>query len=439
MTPLAFHRLRPVRLVGWSIAGTGAQVLFGGIVTVVLARALEPAGLGLMGVFIAISLLLSQVGELGLGTAYVRIASPRFKANLNIRALTWNFLYVRLTAVTLLSAVAILLVRSRPSGSGGVADVMIPAAIAAVLLAVASHYTEVLRARLLHRSAAVARTVMSGVRAIVYGAMMLNGTLDPRSAVAAYVLIAAAEAVTLVWLGQQGASNWPPAAVRIERNWMTLSWWLFLASASSVLLIQTDTIMIATLGGPFETGLWVAASRLIAPAPLLLAAIWSVVLPVSVAFTDPATIARYLRVCRRTSAASLVLGAVGVILVPPFLRLLFGAEYAGASGAAMWLILAFGISGTAVMYGGLIHLLRLERPLAALNVMLLLVNAAGDFLVIPRFGAAGCGAVTALVLTVSSAWAMWRVESSRAQLMGAGVPPRVLTPQSARSPHGSPA
>ena len=73
---------------------------------------------------------------------------------------------------------------------------------------------------------------------------------------------------------------------------------------------------------------------------------------------------------------------------------------------------------TFVLDGGLVHRLGFERALAGVSVFLLAVNVAGDLLLIPRYGAAGCAAVTAAVMFLGAAWTVWRVEHARDRLLG---------------------
>ncbi len=100
------------------------------------------------------------------------------------------------------------------------------------------------------------------------------------------------------------------------------------------------------------------------------------------------------------------------------IELLFGGEYRGAIPASQWLLAAHGINVAAVVFGGLVLRLGLERQLALVTVCQLAVNTVGDILLIPRFGAAGCAAVSALVMAVGSVWAVTRVMLSRRELMG---------------------
>ncbi len=411
-------QLLSVRLVAWSVFGAGSHAVFGAATTIILARGLGARGLGAYGVFLAVAFLLNQVGGLGLGTAYVRLATPLFQSSSSARSLTWTFLYVRVAAVgglALLAFVARELLE--PARSAGLASYLVPGGVAGVLMAVGSHYSEVLRARLAHRQAAAVRAVLAATRTSVYLTLLATGSLTVSRTIAVAVLLVSLESATLAALAHRGAGLWPPRALRVERSWMVLSGWLFVTSASSALLTQTDTLLLAVLSGDAETGLWVGASRLVGPIPLLVGAVWSVVLPISLALTEPAKLQRYLVLSRRTAAAALMLAAVGSFFMVPAVELIFGSEYSQAVAAARWLLIGFGANVAAILYGGLIHRLGLERTLAWVSGILLVANGIGDLVFIPPFGAAGCAAVTAVIMFVSAVWAVWVVERSRGTLL----------------------
>ncbi len=421
-----FHKLLSVRLVGWSVSGAASHAVFGAITTIVLARGLGPEGLGAYGVFLAVAFLLNQLGSLGLGTAYVRLATPQFQAASEVRTVSWTFFYARGFAVGGLAILALLsgeLANRMFAGAGAVRAYLLPGVAAAVLMAVGDHYSEVLRARLAHRSAATVRAVMAAARTLAYLTLLSVDALTVSSAITAAVLLVAVESGTLATLGHRGVQLWPPVRPQLRREWIALSWWLFLTSATTALLTHTDTLLLATLGGSAETGLWVAASRLVSPIPLLVGALWSVVLPISMALTDPGKLERYLAWSGHTAVVSLALAAVGTLIVGPIVTLLFGDSYVSAIAAAQWLLVGFGLNVAAVLYGGLIHRLGLERALAGLSVILLIGNGIGDLVLIPLYGAAGCAAVTTAVMFVGAAWTVWRVERARETLLTEVPPP----------------
>ncbi len=423
MKPL--HRLLSVRLVGWSVTGVATHTVFGAVTTIVLARGLGPQGLGGYGVFLALAFLISQVGSLGLGTAYVKLATPELQASRDVRVLSWTFLCARLIAVGTLAALALLAgeLLGRAVGSGAVVrGLLFPGIAAALLMAVGTHYHEVLRARFAHKSAAVTRGVMAAARMVTYLALMLLGLLTLSRAIGLAVVMTAIETAMLATFAHRGVRLWPPVRPRFRREWVVLSWWLFLTGATGALLTHTDTLLLAGLGGSEETGLWVAASRLIAPIPLLVGAVWSVALPISMALTDMAKLERYLGLSRRTSVASLILAGVGTVVVAPVVSLVFGATYLAAVAPAQWLLVAFGANIASILYGGLVHRLGFERALAGVSVFLLAVNAVGDLLLIPAYGAAGCAAVTAGVMFLGATWTVWRVERDRDRLLAEPTP-----------------
>lgn len=410
MKPL--HELLSVRLAGWAVSGAVAHATLGGISTIILARALDPSALGAYGIFLAIVILLGQLGDLGLGTAFVRLATPVFQRREDARELYGSFLALRLLAVAALGALGLVITGLLDTGWQLVAA----GALGGMLLTIANHHHEVLRAQLRHRYTAVIRTAMAGTRAVTYGSLALAGMLDVMVAIGVgLATLALEDLVTMLRAAYRGAV-WPPR-IRPRRDWFVISGWLFLISGSGAVITHTDTLLLSWLGGPVETGWWVAASRLIGPLPLVIGALWSVVLPVSVALDQRQKLERFLGLAWRTSLGLALLAALGTLLVGPAVALLFGSEYLGAAAAGRWLLVAHGVNAGAILFGGLVLRLRLERELALVTLAQLAINTVGDVLLIPHYGAAGCAAVTALVMTVGSVWSVTRVQRARKVLL----------------------
>jgi O-antigen/teichoic acid export membrane protein len=414
------HRLTSVHLAGWAVSGAAAHAAFGVVTTIVLARALGPTALGAYGVFLSVAFLLNQMGEMGLGTAFVRLATPLFQRDEDARGLHSTFLSLRLATVAVLALAA--LVASGPMGRLAGAEettraLILAASLGAVFLAIGGHHHEVLRARLRHRDAAVTRSASAFLRMLAYVLLAAAGRLTLTAALVTAVALMGFEALLLTARAHRDARLWPPHWRRPERAWLVLSGWLFVASGTAALMTHTDTLLLRWLGGLEATGWWVAASRIVSPLPLLIGALWSVALPVSVALEEPAKLHRYLRLAGRTSAFAVMGAIAATAIVPPAVALFFGPEYAGANDAARWLLVAYGANVAAVLYGGLVLRLGLERELAAVALTQLVVNTAGDIWAIPRFGATGCAAVTAIVMLMGALWSVIRVRGRERDLV----------------------
>jgi O-antigen/teichoic acid export membrane protein len=419
MKPL--HQLLSVRLAGWAVGGAGAHAFFGAISTIILARGLSPPELGHFGIFLAIAFLLNQMGDMGLGTAFVRLATPVFQHGEDARRLHTSFLILRLTAVASLGAVVLLAAWSLKSVlidlSNATVALIGAGAAGGLLLAAAGHHNDVLRAELRHKEGAMVRGVMSAARAAAYGVLLGTGMLTPATAIGAALGTMAAEAATLAVRAHSGIRLWPPVFSRPERAWFAVSGWLFVTSGTGALITHTDTLLLGWLGGAEQTGLWVAGSRLVSPLPLVIGALWSVVLPISVALQQREKLERYLGLATRATVGIVVAAVFALPLMGFVIRLFFGAQYGPAEPTAQWLLLAYGFNVASILFGGLILRLGLERELAVVSLIQLAVNTAGDLWMIPRYGAAGCAFVTAAVMAVGGTWTVVRIRRAKPRLL----------------------
>ena len=177
-----------------------------------------------------------------------------------------------------------------------------------------------------------------------------------------------------------GAPLWqwsPRRAWRLYREAMPF----FGSTALSVLYSRASTLLLGTMTGRLELGLYAAADRLMVPLLLGPLVFNSTVYPALARLAPGSTqAARDLcaRCIRLLLLATIPSALLGMLFAPLALQLCFGAGYAAAAGALRWLIWTLVLRGVQYLLGSLLAALGLQLAVArarAVGILLFAVLA----------------------------------------------------------------
>lgn len=397
---LAFLQRRGTRDVAWSLAGSAGAMIVGVATTMLLARQLGPAFFGILSVALAIVFTIAGLADWGLSIAFVRLASPEVMAGRSIRHLHSVFLGLRLALAGIVT-LAILFAADRffprihlPTEYRWLG----PAAAAAGLaLAAGGHYTAVLQVLRWQRTLTLVRLGASLGRLGAYALWALLATRRLDVALAIALIAVVGEAALAGWFAHRGADLWPPVARRPPSAWLAFSFWAAVPAIAYNLIGQTDTVLLAVLAGPEQTGIWAAISRISGVLVLASGAAWQVALPYVTALPDRSAVARYARLAGLWCAGLAVATLAAVVLAPLLIRILYGQVYAEGTGALRLLLAGHAIGSALLLLIPLAYRFRRERLVAAAGVAQFVVNLGGDIVLIPRYGATGSATATLLM------------------------------------------
>ncbi len=385
--------------MGWSLGGTGAQTLVGILTTTLLARTLGPSGFGLLSVVLALVFIVSGLSDLGWSAAFIRLGSPEVMRGGDLRRLNETFLGLRL-ALALVIGTALLVagrwilpsLRLPPS----LAWLAWAAAAAGVALAVGSHHTTALQVARNQRAITLIRTTASALRFGAYAliAFGLRGGLTLDGAIAVSLVAIPLEAAFTIRTAFTSVRLWPPVLQRPPASWLVLSAWTAVPALAFTLIGQTDTVLLASLAGSAQTGLWNAATRVAGVVTMASGAIWAVAFPYATGTLEAAQIERYLRLGWLAVLGLAAACALGIAVAPWVTLLLYGHAYDGAVAALRWLLAASALAAAGMLLIPVAYRLGHERLVAAVAVVQFAVNLGGDVALIPAYGAGGCAAAT---------------------------------------------
>ena len=189
-----------------------------------------------------------------------------------------------------------------------------------------------------------------------------------------------------------------------RREWMSVSWVLFLMAAVQELLNQVDLILLGVFGDATQAAHFAAAWRLSSLVPFGLVAIATVSAPlVASAYNrgDLSEIARIARLGSRLSTLFAIVIVVGLAAAGKWALGLFGPGFEAANPALL-IMLAGGLVNSFTGTVGYL-LIMTGRQQSAFWILLasLLLSIVVNVMLIPRYGAVGSSIASTLAL---SAW-----------------------------------
>jgi O-antigen/teichoic acid export membrane protein len=391
--------------------------------SVILARALEPAGKGDYTTAVTLVTLVVSVGSLGFAKAATYyIARGRADAAA-VRGTTLGLSAANgllLLAILLVAAVAILpeVFPEVPTSAFVLAS---PIALATLLRAAFEGF---LRGE--QRNLAVNSTTLFFSTAFVFtlGAILVLGELDATAAVAARmvaIFLAAGLAAWLVWR--------PARPLRLRFDWpigrllLAYGFPYAVVGLTQNLSYRIDILFLQGFEASEEVGYYSIAVTLAELLWFLPMAVGFVLFPRVAAMSAEGAASEVAALMRWTFAATAVAAAVLALLAEPVIRIAFGEAF--LPGVTATRILLLGVVANAwyqVLSGYFLGAGRL-RFVAWATAFGLAVNICLNLLLIPSFGMDGAAAASAVSYTLTGAIVFWRfIRDANVPLRTALVP-----------------
>ena len=188
------------------------------------------------------------------------------------------------------------------------------------------------------------------------------------------------------------------------KKWMGMAIPMLVGISSKLLISKVDVLMVAPLGGLYESGLYGAAFRITFLLTFPQVVLMSVVTPlISEAFAreQHERVTRLVRGAMTYAMLTAVPPALVLILFPKFVIVtVFGAKFAPAAPSLMLLAIGQTVASLSIPLQSLLTMGGRERQFAALCMITFVFHAAVNFVAIPLAGATGAAAATALAYIV---------------------------------------
>ncbi len=382
------------------------NLALGVVVTLILAHALGSANFGLWSTLFAITQITSSFGELGLSQIAVSRAAREPE-----RESDWlgGLLSLRLALaipITLASIVAVLLLVSGHDGR------LAGTLLSLVLLAGApSALNVIFQIRVRNHISMALLTVNSVVwgLGVVVVAIASGGILAFAAVFLAVTVFTTTVTVLLasrlVAVRLHGARRLWPAMLRVGLG-------LGAAGILVTLYVRLDQILVFKIAGSRQAGLYGAAYRLLDQIQFIPASVMTTLFPLIAASYphDRRRVRELLQVTAEfLTIASLPILAFTIVAAHPIITLLFGSQFGAAAPALPILAGAFVSISFGYLVGNMVVILEIQRQFLAYAAIGLVLNAALNVLLIPRYGFLAAAWVTLLTEASVMSLSMRRV------------------------------
>ncbi len=383
------------------------------IMNAVLARVLGVEAFGHYAFVLSLVLLLSMAARQGMDSGILRFVSAysaQKEWGLLKGAIVWMMSRVGIVSVGIAFFGLVLLVSVGDAIAADLRETAYWGVLCLVLISLSHMNQYALRGRLWIVRAQIPDLVIRpyGVLLAVALLFIAGVSLDGADAMA----ITAASAAVGVVLGGFWLKQSLPGAVysaKAERDpaaWRKVSTQLLLVSGASLVLTQTDIVMLGVLTTTDQSGLYSVASRLSAVSIFAIIALGSIGAPMIASFhanNDTDALARIVKLMARFSLATLLPMGVLFAVLGQVILSVFGDQF--VSAYVPLLVLVGGQTLAACFGPAAILLTMTSGEAAAARILLFSVgaNLILNALLIPPFGMVGASVATALTTALPAA------------------------------------
>jgi O-antigen/teichoic acid export membrane protein len=415
-------RLDPVSR-GWAVVmgGNVGRMALSFVASVLVARALGPAALGVYAVLGAAVAIAGVVADMGLTVTTVKRVAAVWPGQPDLarqrgRVASW----LRVGAAFLFFGLASLLAVPIANQILGLSEVpnaptlFLLAMAGMVAVALSGAVSTLLQATKHFGRLSTMSLVNAGLTTVLALLLFATGRLN---LVSALVVLGIGTSLASMIVGYRllpgNWSLWRPPANRVLRQegaaLFQFSRWLWLASLFSVVMLQIDVIMVNRLTVAAAAGMYALALNLARKADVVNHSLYTALLPAASSLVDREAIVNYLKNSMKRSGL-IALGLLVLIpLAGPLIRFFYGPEYTPAIGLFRLLLLMVIFDTFALPI--ILLVFPLERPKLyaasfALQVLVLVSLAAW---LIPQMGPSGAAVAKIMARMAGLVLIVWRL------------------------------
>jgi O-antigen/teichoic acid export membrane protein len=261
------------------------------------------------------------------------------------------------------------------------------------------------------------------LRSIVWGVAVLLIYLDHGTIVALAIALVVSGLVTnglQALLALRMVGRWPRPSRRRLRELVGIGVPMGISGVLIISYAKIDQVFVFTIAGSRQAGLYGAVYNVLDQAHFVPMSILTTLNPV-LAAAWPRDRERLLRAARMT-AELLAIASFGALAfaiagAEPVLRAIFGASFTQAAPTLVILGAAYVLISFGYLNGNLLITLGQQRRLMRISLVALVVNLAGNAVLVPLVGYIGAAVMTlvteAVVIAMASYWVLHTLELRR--------------------------
>ncbi len=376
--------------------------------TIFLARVLNPEGLGIFSAVIAYMLLVSDVGDFGIGSSLASFLPPliKEKKTQSVYDFIKSAFYFQAVMMSVLSVVT--LVFARPIAlvilkSSNLDQLIMLAGLGIIVLMMLAFATGILTAEKKFKQLAIVMVISTFVKLLLVILFFVMQRLNLTMAVS---IFAAAPLMSLAYYLIKNPPQFFTATFSINslKKLLSFSVFLGLARVFSAVSDRLDAVMLIPLSSSYAAGIYQGAYK-IASLYILLASSFSQVIAPRLAGMNLRDTGSYLKKITLVVGGLWLTMLVAYILAPLIVVVVIGEQYRESIGVFQALLLPMALFvGTIPAVNYLIY--SLKKPfISTINTFIkLLLIFGGNLYFIPKYGS--FGPVWTLTIAYASTFAI---------------------------------
>jgi len=390
-------------LAVWLGLANALQLVLGFALYAVLGRWLGPARLGEIGFAMAVVAIADMAAQGGLTNIITREAAARPKSDGSLLG----------TALGIKAAFVVM-------AGGIVAAVAGPWAALLLVGTIGQAGVCILRAKLLKVPLALANLMPNGLAILVISPLAIFSPPSAFLALAAFGSARLAAAFGQIMIARASLLRPLSFAMHRGRELLEESWPLWLSEMLIVLFTRADILMMRWLlpvaDGDRAIGWYQAARSLSDGGNFVLGALVTVSFPMMSAMRGKSP-ARLQAVLNRAMRFGWLAGLAGLaataVLAYPAIRLLFGAAFVPSVNALLIMAPCFPLGVVNGILSTLLIAAGRQKAFLVSAATLVVVNVAGNYLVIPKYSFLGSSAMTTAVQAIGLIQLLWLTRDLR--------------------------
>lgn len=377
------------------LMGTGIGQVVGFLATLVLLRTLGPEQFGLYASLGALMVIISQLGDLGLNTAFVRYATAEELGSPSRAALTGATLLMKVAigcgALIVGMACAPWLVKAIFKGALP-PSLLVFSLLGSLGLILWGFNQAVLQSHGRFKAYAILNATNQIFRFLPCIALLALGRLDLTAAVAVTVI------APFLSFGFDRLFLREPLLERsvtvseyrlAGRKLWQMGRWVTISMLATMLMMRVDVLLLQTMAGAKATGVYASANQLAMLFPMISAALTTVLLPKISSVQGGAELARYVGKSVRVIPAILVVVLPLILVSDALIPMFFGPAYVAAVPLFKVLLVGYALSIAINPLSLVLYSLDRADLLALMNVAQFVIFAGISFCMIPVLGPMG--------------------------------------------------
>ncbi len=373
--------------------GNSLNAVLAIVFTIVSARFLGPEGFGILTTVISLIIIISTLGDLGLGSSLFRFVSKYYLQGKKKKARDYQSAIFTMRLFILLLILTFLIIFVRHNSY----LIFISFGVSSFLLL--DFQIQTFQSKKKFISSSIFLVSSNATRIILTGLLIVTNRISLIN-----ILISYALAPLIIFFI---SLKWDTPIINLHTKWKKMSkkiiffsGWMGIGKIAGTLSGRLDVIFLIKFLGPYQTGIYSAGRQIVQGIPIFVGSFATVIAP-HFATLEGQSLKKYFKKSLVISMLLILALFVGVF-ISPFIIKLFGSKYHDSLNILRILIISFipfTLSSPAINM--IIYSFHKPQIITTLTLLQLFLIFIGNIILIPKFGIYSPAIIIALTDSVN--------------------------------------